>query len=250
MPFTKSISTLPALLAAASLTAVPAQAADIAVPASPSAIVVAPAWAPGDDDAEGYRRYRHRRHRGVDAGDVIAGILILGGIAAVASAAKKSDDRYPPRDARYREPYRQDARYDGARGLDRAASMCVESIERDVRVDTVDSVNRDAQGWTVVGRLYDGQAFTCSIGADGRIDAIDYGAGSARYETGGEDDYGYVAQADGQQADRQHGDDVYAAARARSDAPKPAYPGGPLPGEEAAIDGDLEYGTGYRSAGG
>ena len=172
MPFTKSISTLPALLAAASLTAVPAQAADIAVPASPSAMVAAPAWAPGDDDAEGYRRYRHRRHRGVDAGDVIAGILILGGIAAVASAAKKSDDRYPPRDARYREPYRQDARYDGARGLDRAASMCVESIERDVRVDTVDSVNRDAQGWTVVGRLYDGQAFTCSIGADGRIGAL------------------------------------------------------------------------------
>ncbi len=74
--------------------------------------------------------------------------------------------------------------------------------------------------------------------------------GSARYETGGEDDYGYVAQVDGQQADRQHGDDVYAAARARSDAPQPAYPGGPLPGEEAAIDGDLEYGTGYRSAGG
>ena len=62
MPFTKSISTLPALLAAASLTAVPAQAADIAVPASPSAMVAAPAWAPGDDDAEGYRRYRHRRH--------------------------------------------------------------------------------------------------------------------------------------------------------------------------------------------
>ena len=43
-------------------------------------------------------QYRDR-DRGIDAGDVIAGALIIGGIAAVASAAKNNryDDRYRTR---------------------------------------------------------------------------------------------------------------------------------------------------------
>ena len=48
--------------------------------------------------------------------------------------------------------------------------------------------------------------------------------------------------------DRQYDDAYYAAMRARRDTAQPTYPGGPLPGDEDAVDADLEYGTGYRGA--
>ena len=249
MPTRPSIAALPALLAATSLVAMPAQAAELPVQAAPAiaqTVAAAPAWAPGDDDAAKHRRYRDRRYRdrGTDVGDILTGLLIIGGIAAVASAVDKSDEREYPRDARYPDPRRDTDRADDVRGLDRAAAMCVEAIERDARVDTVDAVNRDASGWRVDGRMYDGQAFTCRIGPDGRIDGIDYGSGMASYDAGGAGSYGYQPA-----TDRQYGADVYAAARARADGAQPAYPGGPLPGDDV-IDGYLEYGTAYRGTGG
>ncbi len=250
MPSIKNFAVAPAFLAALSLTATPVQAAELPAPVSVVPQQVAPAWAPGDDDAEAHRRYRYRRHRGVDAGDVIAGILILGGIAAVANAAKGSRERYPQRDARYPDPRRGDSRYDDGRGIDRAVTMCVDAIERDTRVETVDAVNRDARGWNVTGTLFDGQDFSCSIGADGRIEAIDYGRGSARFESYGDDEQGYGYEASDEGDDRQYDDAYYTAARARSDAVQPAYPGGPLPGEDSGeVDADIEFGTGYRGAG-
>jgi hypothetical protein len=39
------------------------------------------------------------------------------------------------------------------------------------RVDSVDSVNRSANGWTVEGRV-DGRDFTCSVDGDGRIGGV------------------------------------------------------------------------------
>lgn len=236
MPSIKKLSAAPSLVALVSLVAVPAQAAELPRPAAPSASFATAAWAPGADSAAAHRRYR--RHRGVDAGDVLAGILILGGIAAVASAAKGARDSYP-RDMRYPDPRRGDYRYDDGRGIDRAVSMCVDAIERDARVETVDAVTRNAEGWNVSGSLYDGQGFTCSIGETGRIEAIDYGQGTEVYRGA---DTGY-----GTEEDRQYGDDAYAAARARADDAQPAYPGGPLPGEEQGeVDADLEIGTGYQ----
>ncbi len=261
MPFIKPFAAAPAMLAALALTAQPAFAADLALPATPSAVGIAPAWSPAGDSAHDYRRYRHRRN-GVDAGDVIAGVLILGGIAAVASAASKSQPRYPDRDWRYPDPRRGDGRYgsNDARGIDRAVAMCVEEIERDARVETVDNVARTARGWQVAGSLYDGQGFSCSIGEDGRIEAVDFGTGTSPYRAGygNTEDFGYDgAGLDGDPAglgdegveNRQYGDDTYAAARARADAAMPAYPGGPLAGDEDLADGDLDYGTGYRGAG-
>jgi hypothetical protein len=243
MPSIKQLSTAPALLALASLIAVPAQAAELPRPAAPTAARVAAAWAPGDDVAHDHRYYRYRRHRGVSAGDVLAGVLILGGIAAVASAAKGTRDRYPG-DARYPEPRRgdyryDDGRYDDGRGIDRAVSMCVDEIERNARVETVDAVNRNADGWSVIGSLYDGQGFTCSLGEDGRIEALDYGQGTSGYSGA---DAGYGAD-----QDHQYDDDYYAAARARADGAQPDYPGGPLRGEdEGEVDADLDIGTGYQ----
>ena len=262
MPSFTKLTAAPALLAAFSLTATPVQAADIAPVAPHAAASAAPAWMPGDDIAEKYRHHRYRRHRGVDAGDVLSGILILGGIAAVASAAKGPRDRRYPTDARYPDsrypdsrypdPRRGDARYDDGRGIDGAVSQCVSTIERDARVDTVDSVNRNASGWIVTGALFDGQRFTCAIGADGRIEAIDYGARGTAYSTDGPEAYG--SPAGSADEDRQYDDDYYAAVRARTDtgaqAVAPAYPGGPLPGEDTgAVDADIEFGTGYRGAG-
>ena len=247
-------ASLAAFIAALSL-GVPAGAAELPVPEQASPIAGKAAWSPDTETSSYYGRYydpyryRHRRSR-VDAGDVITGVLILGGIAAVANAVKNSnrDERYRHRDWRDRRdaPYR-----DGdTTGLDRAASLCVAAIERDARVEAVDGIDRSAAGWTVVGRLFDGQGFTCLIGQDGRIDAIDYGADAASYGTA------YDGRAFSGE-DNQLPDDRYRAARAGIEAqggyavvgdaapllqnspnagpppegPVPAYPGGPLPGD-------------------
>ena len=237
----RHIAAYASLAAAVSMAATPASAAEL--PTGPSSVTyVAPGVFEADsENVERYRRhrYRHYRHRHrVDAGDVIAGVLILGGIAAIASAASKNDrdrryrDRdYRTRDSRdrdydYRER-REDSRYDGGRGIDRAVEMCVSRIERDVRVDRVDSVDRNGEGWRVTGRLYNGESFNCRIGSDGRVDDVDYDS---------------IAASD----PRQLSDDRYRTAWAEVDRAKatessdpearPAYPGGPLPGEEAADD--------------
>lgn len=258
------LSAAPAILAAFSLTATPVLAADMPVPVAVSAADVAPAWAPGDDTAHNHRWYRYRRNR-IDGGDILAGVLILGGIAAIANAAKKSDDRrYRDRD--YRRPYPDQRRGDwgyqdnDTRGIDRAIDTCVDEVERNARIETVDTVNRNARGWEVTGTIYNGDGWTCSIGQDGRIDAIDYGRGREDrnyqgsysedrddpvYEGRDDDDRDYSAE-----NDQQYGDDYYAAARARTDAAPNAqssYPGGPVDGEEA--DADIEFGTGYKGKG-
>lgn len=190
------ISAMAAGLAAISMAAAPATAAELPVPAAAGASHAEAGWHEAGDTYDAHRRYRYRRHRGIDAGDVIAGALIIGGIAAIASAADRSErDRdyryrdYRYRDYRYRDyrdrDWRDDSydyrrrgssRYADPRGIDRAVDMCLREIERDVRVETVDSVDRTAEGWRVTGSLYNGEGFTCSIGRDGRIEDVDYGA--------------------------------------------------------------------------
>lgn len=209
--------------AALSTLATPAVAAELPLPAA-RAPVAAPAVGSNDQNAHGYRwdrgRYRHRHRTSV--GDVLTGVLILGGIAAVASAASRNSrarDDYRYRDYR---PYRGDSRYDDSRGIDNAVRMCVDEIERDVRVESVDGVDRTGTGWRVNGALFDGRGFACRISPDGRIENVDFGQRSAGYEASVND--------------RQWDDDQYRAAWARTEGtplnPQPAYPGGPLPGEE------------------
>lgn len=252
------IGALASLAAAAAFTATPASAAELPTSiAAPAAQFSSdPAFNPFSIEADTakhhrYRRYRGwgrhrgwRRHRRVDAGDVVAGVLILGGIAAIASAASKNNrDRYRERDYRYRDRdyrdrdrnYRErrgDSRYDGGRGIDNAVSQCVSEIERDVRVDRVDSVDRAGDGWRVTGALYNGERFTCRIDNNGRIDGVDYGAG----------DFSGVATdgaAEGQWTDARYTEARRAQGLSGPAAaqPQPAYPGGPLPGED--IDSDL-----------
>lgn len=142
----------------------------------------------------GWGGHRHR-DRGIDAGDVFAGVLILGGIAAIASAASKSkkereqrreeDYRYPD-DQRDRDYDRNgDRGYDGrgddsrpdwreSRGINDAIDRCASEVERgDRRIESVESVNREGEGWRVAGRMDGGKEFSCTIDRDGRIRTVD-----------------------------------------------------------------------------
>ena len=221
----------PAVLAAVSLVATPAAAVEL-----PSVSHQSPTqevsqyggfgWGWGG----GYRG-RHHRHRGrTTAGDVLAGVLILGTIAAVANAASKANQRprYPDRYP-YPDP-RNDYR---PQGLEGAADLCLREVERNARAREVTRVERSASGWLVTGQMADGEAFSCSIGADGRIEAIDVGGRAQSYG----------------EADRQYGEDVYRSARADTEVetdvevtaeaeagPQPDYPGGPLPGDEGEVE--------------
>lgn len=146
-----------------------------------------------------FARSWHHRDRGLDAGDVIAGVLIIGGIAAVASAASKSnrDGRYrnrdyrpgdyrsgdyPNRDYRNRDYRSQDRRYGeddydydragyrGAGNIDAAIQTCVDEVERgNRRIETVDAANRDGSEWRIEGRMTGGSDFECLIGDDLRV---------------------------------------------------------------------------------
>ncbi len=203
MRFTNRLSVTFALAACASLAA-PAVALDLPYQAPIHAY---------DNSAENAAYHRDwRRNKRVDAGDVIAGVLILGGIAAVASAANRSRDveRYPTRyPSRY--PYPEDPRYrDNQRGwqtngIDRAVDMCVAEIERGRdRVAAVESASRGVDGWFVSGEIEGGALFTCRIDNDGRIDDVQIGGGSARYPAAGDERYG-----DGRYDDDRYGDDGY-----------------------------------------
>lgn len=126
------------------------------------------------------------RDHGISTGDVIAGALVVGGIAAVAAAAS-NDDGY-----RYGNDYRWDDRGrwgdDGRRGSSRygsdprgAVEQCVRTAERTAsrysygsRADVTDirNVERTRYGYKVTGRIA-----VNSMGRDWRYGDRRYGSG-------------------------------------------------------------------------
>ncbi|HEV2746490.1 MAG TPA: hypothetical protein VGW34_04235 [Allosphingosinicella sp.] len=144
----------------------------------------------------------HRHHDGVDVGDVVAGVAIVGGIAALASAIDHNSryDRGYGYDRDYRPGYGGDYRhgYDrdyghgrgyghGYGGERQAVDLCVREAERrfGARVRDIDDVDRDDGYWRVRGDVYvrdyddrdrgyygrpdvDSENFTCTV-AGGRI---------------------------------------------------------------------------------
>lgn len=100
------------------------------------------------------QRYRDRDNDGISAGEVIAGALIIGGIAAIASASNKDRDRY--RDHRYRDNY-----YRSNGNPRRAINQCVRVAENQARragyrfanVVDINRVRDTRRGWNITGRI-------------------------------------------------------------------------------------------------
>jgi len=101
-------------------------------------------------------RDRYDHDDGIDAGDIIAGALIIGGIAAVASAAGRDRDYY---DDGYRG---YDRGYYRAGSPRRAVEQCVYAAERNAsryswggraEVTDIRDIDRRRDGYTVRGRI-------------------------------------------------------------------------------------------------
>ena len=122
-----------------------------------------------------------RDHDGIDAGDVIAGALVIGGIAAVAAAASNDHDRY---DYDYGRGYRDRYGYSGyGRGMGPrdAVEQCVRAAERTAnrysyggraKVTDIRDVDRKNYGYRVKGRIA-----VNGMGRDWRWGDRDYGGG-------------------------------------------------------------------------
>lgn len=106
--------------------------------------------------------WRHGRDR-IDAGDVIAGALIIGGIAAIASAASNDRDdrryRYRDGDARYDRGYGDYGHYNNGYGSRTAVDQCVRAAQSEARrfgwarVTDVTRIDRINGGYEVRGRV-------------------------------------------------------------------------------------------------
>ncbi len=131
------------------------------------------------------------RDRGIDAGDVIAGAVIIGGIAALAGAFDNNDRR----DRNYNNRNYRDTNYNarGNRGFNgnpqRAIERCINAAERQAQrfggyryadVTQIRDVDRTRGGFRVQGRLqvegsrnfrgrdFDNGRFTCYTDGRGR----------------------------------------------------------------------------------
>ena len=133
-------------------------------------------------------QYRYRRHydRGIDAGDVIAGVAIIGGIAAIASALDRDGGRYG---YGYRDRYRD--------GYSVAVNSCGDEAERmargRVRITDVDRTGNDR--YRVRGIVERGYDRYDNYGRDDRYDRYD------RYDRGRGDDFTCYARGNGRITD-------------------------------------------------
>ena len=103
---------------------------------------------------------RHRGRDGIDAGDVIAGALIIGGIAAIASAASDGNRGYDGRWDRDRGYDRyEDGYYNNGYGSRTAVEQCIRvagqraSRYGRTRITDVTLIDRIRGGYEVRGRL-------------------------------------------------------------------------------------------------
>lgn len=168
-------------------------------------------WDQGDEQADQWRGgWRSRgwrgRNRGIDGGDILAGALIIGGIAAIASAASNSS-RNGPNSTRYNDDVRSASNQCGAAAAAQSGFGA--------RVERIDNVLRDGNGWRVeglVGSRNNGvDSFTCGI-SYGRIDYVRFNRANGAW---GGDSRSFDGQDFGDAGDPsyvppQQGDDGYA----------------------------------------
>lgn len=154
-------------------------------------LVATPALARDRDGwGNGWGGGRHHHNDGIDGGDILTGLLILGGIAIIADAATKDsnsrqrqrpgdypDQSYP--EPAYQQPayagYGEDNRpqWQGNNGINSAIGRCMDEIDRGKpRVDSVDAVSRTGDGWRVEGRVDGGSSFSCTVSEAGQIEQV------------------------------------------------------------------------------
>lgn len=145
----------------------------------------------------------HRGNDGISAGEVIAGAVILGGLAAVIASSDNDrrdngryyDDGYDNRyDSRYDRGYGYNNRYGGSRS---AVNQCINAVEnwgnRYSRTDVtrIHNIDRTRNGYRITGNIvvndgwrgrgngnsyargYDQGRFTCHV-ERGRVVDVDY----------------------------------------------------------------------------
>jgi hypothetical protein len=147
--------------------------------------------------ADAQYRDRYRDRDGIDAGDIITGVAVLGGIAAIASALDRDGSRYG---YGYRDRYRG--------GYNYAVQSCAREAQRmgrgQVQITDVDRTGNDRYrvrgivqaGYGGYDRGYDSRY---DRGYD-RYDRYDRGYGS--YNRGyGRDDFTCVARGNGRITD-------------------------------------------------
>jgi len=131
-----------------------------------------------------YRRYD--RDRGIDAGDIMAGVAILGGIAAVTSALSRDGSRYG---YGYGDRYRNTYNY--------AVQACAQEAQRmgrgQVQILDVDRAGNDR--YRVRGIVQAG------YGGYDRYDRYDRGYDRSYGYGGGRDDFTCVARGNGRITD-------------------------------------------------
>lgn len=122
----------------------------------------------------GYGGYRHHRHGNGDGfGNFLLGAIVAGGIVAIASAAAKQsrDPVYgSSRDGRIgNDAGGRDSR-DWTADEKEAANVCADTAENvasqrgeNRKVDDVDRVVADGQGYRVEGVLEGGRSFICGV---------------------------------------------------------------------------------------
>jgi hypothetical protein len=213
------------------LAAATAVAAAFSMAATPAAAVELPrvsdapqAWDPGALDVEN-RRHHHRGDwddDDIDGEDILTGVLILGGLAAIAGIAGSGNKRQQsapppepfPEDADYDAGYQAPARDDRyrSRGMADAVDACVaEAEEGHGPIGSVDRASRSGEGWYVAGELEGGTAFACWVDGSGRVTDLEAGAYGTSYDTPVDD--GATASVQ-KQAVEPEGEDGYALAQA------------------------------------
>ena len=131
---------------------------------------------------------RYDRHDdGISAGEVIAGAIIIGGLAAVLSSGNRDRDRYRYDDYRYRDQRYDRRGYNGYRNDPRSAvEQCVYAAERTAnrysyggrsKVTDIRDVDRKRGGYKVKGRI--------AVNTQGR----DWRRGDRYYGRGWDNDY-------------------------------------------------------------
>ncbi|MGB3739942.1 MAG: hypothetical protein WA948_11405 [Pontixanthobacter sp.] len=124
-----------------------------------------------------------RDRDGIDAGEIIAGAVILGGLAAILGNGSDRDDR-----RRYRQ-----RRGNGQRAIE----QCIRAVERDARragyryadVTQINDVDQERRGWEIEGRLVvDGTRGYRNNRRGNRYDS--------RYDNRRYDDRGYARNGD------------------------------------------------------